>query len=198
VPGALVTGKTAVMVGYGAIGRATVKLLSGFEMRAIGVRSPNSKPGRDEMGTETVPAGNLDRVLAEADFIFVSAPLTEKTRGLIGQAQFAVMKKTAILVHVSRGPVVEEKALFEALKERRIAGAALDVWYVYPQSPQEAKNKQPGHLPFHELDNIVMSPHRASYTERMHREQWDDVVENIRRVAAGAPVKNPINLESGY
>jgi len=198
VPGALVTGKTAVIVGYGAIGRATVKLLRGFEMQTIGVRSPSSTAGRDDLGVEMVPGGDLDRALAAADFIFVFAPLTEETRGLIGRAQFAVMKKTAILVHLSRGPVVDEKALFEALKERRVAGAGLDVWYVYPQTPQEAKNKMPGRLPFHELENLVMSPHRASYTERMHREQRDDVIENVRRVAEGTSVKNPINLEAGY
>jgi phosphoglycerate dehydrogenase-like enzyme len=198
VPGALLSGKTAVIVGYGAIGRTTVKLLGGFDVRTIGVRSPKAKAGRDDLGVETVPAGDLDRALPSADFIFVFAPLTEKTRGLIGRAQFAVMKKTAILVHLSRGPVDDENALFEALKDRRIAGAALDVWYLYPQNLQESKNTQPGHRPFHELDNIVMSPHRASYTERMHREQWDDVVANIRRVSAGQPVKNPIDLGAGY
>lgn len=198
VPGALVTGKTAVIIGYGAIGRATAKILSGFEMRIIGVKSPSAKPGRDDLGVETVPANDLDRALASADFVFVFAPLTQATRGLIGRAQFAAMRRTAVLVHLSRGPVVDESALFEALKGRRIAAAALDVWYVYPQTPEDAKNKMPGRLPFHELDNMVMSPHRASYTERMHREQWDDVVENIQRVAAGRPVKNPINLDVGY
>jgi len=198
VPGVLVTGTTAVIVGYGAIGRSLAKLVEGFSMRLIGVKSERAAPGRDDLGVEIFPSGDLDRSLREADFVFVFAPLTPKTRGLIGPAQFQIMKKQAILVHVSRGPVVDEKALFEALKERRIAAAALDVWYVYPPRPEDAKHTFPGHLPFHELDNIVMSPHRASYTERMHREQWDDVIENIKRTAAGLPVKNPINLDAGY
>jgi phosphoglycerate dehydrogenase-like enzyme len=198
VPGVLVTGKTAVIVGYGSIGRAIAKLLKGFEMRFIGVRSPRSQPQRDDLGVECVPAADLRRVLASADFVFVAAPLTPATRGLIGKPEFDVMKRSAILVHLSRGPVVDEKSLFDALKSKGIAGAALDVWYAYPQTPADAKNTFPGHLPFHELDNIVMSPHRASYTERMHREQWDDVVENIRRLAGGKPVKNPVNLEAGY
>jgi phosphoglycerate dehydrogenase-like enzyme len=198
VPGVLVTGTTAVIVGYGAIGRALAGLLQGFHMRLLGVRSSRSGGGPDEFGVIPVGPEDLRASLAAADFIFVFAPLTEKTRGLVGTPEFAVMKKDAILVHVSRGPVVDEKALFDALKERRIRAAALDVWYVYPNSKDEYTNKWPGHVPFQELDNIVMSPHRASYTERMHREQWDDVIENIRRIAAGEPVKNPIDLDAGY
>jgi phosphoglycerate dehydrogenase-like enzyme len=198
VPGVLVTGKTAVFVGYGAIGRALAELLRGFRMRMIGVRTARTGEAPDERGV--IPAGpeDLDASLAAADFVFVLAPLTPKTRGLLGPSQFASMKKDAILVHVSRGPVVDEKALFEALKERRIRGAALDVWYVYPQSEAEYGRTWPGHFPFQELDNVVMSPHRAPYTERMDREQWDDVVDNIRRVSAGVPVTNPIDLEGGY
>ena len=167
-------------------------------MRLIGVRSSRAGGGPDEFGVVPVGPEDLRASLAAADFIFVFAPLTAKTRGLLAAGEFAVMKKETILVHVSRGPVVDEKALFDALKERRIRAAALDVWYAYPNSKDEYKSKWPSRFPFQELDNIVMSPHRASYTERMHREQWDDVIENIGRIAAGEPVKNPIDLEAGY
>lgn len=198
VEGVLLTGKTAVIVGYGAIGKALASLLGGFHMRVVGVRSSRKSRGLDPQGVQVVGPEELDPSLKAADFVFVFAPLTKKTRGLIGPAQFALMKRSAVLVNVSRGPVVDEGALFGALKERRILAAGIDVWYVYPKSQEEAKRTFPGHLPFQDLDNVVMSPHRASYTERMNREQWDDVVESIERLARGEPVKHPVDLDAGY
>lgn len=198
VPGALVTGKTAVILGYGAIGRALAELLKGFKVRMVGVRSSRKTRGVDALGVQVVGPEDLDMSLKAADFVFVFAPLTPKTRGLIGAKQFAAMKKSAVLVNISRGPVVDEEALFDALKSHLIAGAGIDVWYAYPKGEAQYGDTLPGHQPFHELDNIVMSPHRASYTERMHREQWDDVVDSIHRVARGESVKYQVDLEAGY
>lgn len=198
VSGVLMSGKTAVIVGYGAIGRALVDLLRGFKMTLIGVRSSRDAAGRDEQGVQVVGPQDLDMALSQADFAFVFAPLTPKTRGLLGTKQIGAMKRTAVLVNVSRGAVVDEGALFDALKARRIGAAGIDVWYVYPKGAASAKATKPGNYPFEELDNIVLSPHRASYTERMHKEQWDDVVENIHRVARGESVKYKVDLEAGY
>jgi phosphoglycerate dehydrogenase-like enzyme len=93
---------------------------------------------------------------------------------------------------------VDEDALFDALKSKTIGAAGIDVWYLYPKGGDSVKATAPGHQPFHELDNLVLSPHRASYTERMHREQWDDAVESILRLARGEGVKFRVDLEEGY
>jgi len=198
VHGVLVSGKNAVIVGYGAIGRSLAGILQGFRMNVVGVRSSREPAGRDAGGVQMLGPEDVELALASADFVFVLAPLTPKTKGLLGVRQLAAMKRTAVLVNVSRGPVVEEGALFDALKARRIAAAGLDVWYVYPKGPGAEKSTFPGHFAFHELDNVVLSPHRASYTERMHREQWDDVVESIHRLARGEAVKYRVDLEAGY
>ncbi len=198
VPGVLLTGKTVVIVGYGAIGRALAQLLAGFKARVVGVRSSRKTHGVDALGVQMVGAEDLDLSLKAADFVFVFAPLTPKTKGLLGAQQFAAMKPSAVLVNVSRGPVVDEDALFDALKGGRLGAAGIDVWYVYPKGGADVKDTGPGHQPFHELQNVVMSPHRASYTERMHREQWDDVVESIHRLARGEAVKYKVDLEAGY
>jgi phosphoglycerate dehydrogenase-like enzyme len=198
VPGVLMTGKTAVIVGYGAIGRALAELVRGFRMRVVGVRSSRKARGVDAGGVQVVGPEDLDGALGSADFVFVFAPLTPATKGLIGPAQFRAMKKTAVLVNVSRGPVVEEDALFDALKSRTIGAAGIDVWYVYPKGGATVRGTAPGHQPFESLDNVVLSPHRASYTERMHREQWDDAVESINRLARGEGVKYRVDLDAGY
>lgn len=195
VPGVLLTRKTAAIVGYGAIGRALAGLLQGFRMRVLGVRRTAAPGTKDELGVESA---TLMEAMAAADFVFVLAPLTPATKGLVGPAEVDAMKPGAVLVNVSRGPVVQEDALFEALKSGKIS-AGLDVWYVYPKSGDgSARSTFPGRRPFHELENVVLSPHRASYTERMHTQQWDDVVENIHRLARGERVKYAVDLEHGY
>lgn len=195
VPGVLLTGKTAAIVGYGAIGRALAGLLQGFRMRLLGVRRTATPGTKDDLGVESA---TLMEAVAAADFVFVLAPLTPATKGLVGKEHIDAMRRGAVLVNVSRGPVVNEDALFEALSAGRIA-AGLDVWYVYPKSADgSTRSTFPGRRPFHELDNVVLSPHRASYTERMHTQQWDDVVENIHRLARGERVKYAVDLEHGY
>ena len=198
VPGLLVTGKSAVIVGYGAIGRATAELLRGFRMRIVGVRSSRKARGVDERGVQVVGPEDLTGALKSADFVFVFAPLTPLTKGLIGAKQLSAMKRTAVLVNVSRGPVIDEEALFDALKNGNIGAAGIDTWYVYPKGGATVKSTFPSSQAFHELDNVVLSPHRASYTERMHEGQWDDAVENIHRLARGEGVKYRVDLEAGY
>jgi phosphoglycerate dehydrogenase-like enzyme len=194
----MVTGKRVVIVGYGAIGREVARMLRGFEVEVTGVRARMPEATPDDLGTSVITKETMAKALRGADFVFVAAPDTPATRGLVGKPELDAMKDTAVLVNVSRGPVVEERALFEALKGGRLGAAGLDVWYVYPHSKEEIPRTFPGHHPFHELDNVVLSPHRASFTPRLYREHWVDVVENIRRVAAGKQVTNPIDLESGY
>ena len=116
--------------------------------------------------------------------VVVSAPLTPETTGLIGAAELARMRPTAVLVNVGRGPVVDEKALYTALVDRAIDGAVIDVWYDYPSSGNVGA---PSALPFHELANMLMTPHSSGLTRQTFDGRTADVAANINRLAAGQP-----------
>jgi phosphoglycerate dehydrogenase-like enzyme len=115
-------------------------------------------------------------------------PLTSETRGLLRARELASMKRNAIIVNPARAEIVDEDALYEALAGRRIAGAALDVWYRYPSSPGAAP---PAHRPFHELPNVLMTPHVSGWTEGMLDARATLIAENVSRVARG---EAPLNL----
>jgi phosphoglycerate dehydrogenase-like enzyme len=121
-------------------------------------------------------------VLGRADYLALTLPLTEQTRGLIGADQLRAMKPTAVLVNVSRAQIVDEDALYAALAERRIAGAALDVWYRYPSGPGPTL---PARRPFHELPNVLMTPHVSGWTDGMLESRARLIAENIGRIARG-------------
>ncbi len=151
-------GATPGIIGLGRIGAEVAKRAKGFSMKVLyhdEVRR-NVEEER-QLGVEYVP--ERSKLLSNADFISVHVPLTPETYHLIGEAEFALMKPTAVLVNTSRGPVVDQKALYEALKSRRIFAAAIDVTEVEPISPDD---------PLLTLDNIVITPHiaSASFTTR--------------------------------
>ncbi len=124
------------------------------------------------------------------DFFVVSVPLTPETTGIVNAAAFAAMRPTAVVLNVGRGPTIDERALYEALKDRRIAGAIIDTWYAYP-SPGQA-NVLPSTLPFHELGNIVMTPHMSGWTSGTIRRRQETIADNIKRRAEGRPCVNVV------
>jgi phosphoglycerate dehydrogenase-like enzyme len=178
-------GKTLGIVGYGRIGQALAARARVFGMQVLAIR----RDARAEAGDgDTLVRGPdaLFDVLQRADHLVLTLPLTTATRGLIGARELATMKPTAILVNVSRGDIVDEDALFTALSERRIAGAALDVWYRYPTA---AGPTPPARRPFHELSNVLMTPHVSGWTDGTLEARARVIADNIRRVAQGqAPV----------
>ena len=123
-------------------------------------------------------------MLRRADYLAITLPLTPETRGLIGAAELGLMKPTAVLVNVARAQIVDEDALYAALAEKRLAGAALDVWYRYPSAPGPAF---PSRRPFHELPNVLMTPHVSGWTDGMMEARASLIAGNIRRVARGEP-----------
>jgi phosphoglycerate dehydrogenase-like enzyme len=151
------TGRTMGSIGIGNIGRELFQLVRPFAMRQIAY-----DPYVDAQEVE--PLGvilcDLDTVLAEADFLVVNCPLNETTRGLISRSAFALMKPSAFVINTARGHIVDEGALYEALQDRRIAGAALDVFAQEPVSPTN---------PLLTLDNIIVSPHAICYTDECLR-----------------------------
>jgi len=132
----------------------------------------------------------LHEVLRRSDYLVVSMPATPETIGCIGRAQLGLMKPSAFLVNVARAEIIDEEALYDALSQRRIAGAALDVWYCYPREPGSAA---PAARPFHELPNVLMTPHVSGWTDGMLDARARLIAENIRRVAHG---ETPLNLVS--
>jgi phosphoglycerate dehydrogenase-like enzyme len=188
-------GHTVGLVGYGRIGRAVARLARGFGMRVLAAtRSPHRA---DPAGEAVEPAAvdalvgmdRLEWLIRHSQFLVVAVPLTPETRGLLGARELGWLGPEGYLVNVARGPIVDESALYEALRDHRIAGAAIDTWYRYPG---EGGGPTPvAHLPFGELDNVLMTPHVAGWTEPTMRRRWGVVAANVERVARGEP---PLNL----
>ena len=112
------------------------------------------------------PASALPELLPRADVLFLALPYTDDTRGIIGTAELALLPRSAILINIGRGGLVDERALYEALRDKMIAGAGIDTWYRYPEDEAARAQTRPGEFPFHELDNLVMSPHRGGALRR--------------------------------
>jgi phosphoglycerate dehydrogenase-like enzyme len=130
----------------------------------------------------------MDEVLQRSDYLVIAMPATPDTIGSIDRQRLGLMKSTAFLVNVSRAEIVDENALYEALAQHSIAGAALDVWYRYPSQPGPAA---PSKRPFHQLPNVLMTPHVSGWTDGMLEARAKLIAENIRRVAQG---ERPLNL----
>ncbi|NIA11625.1 MAG: hypothetical protein GWP10_18370 [Nitrospiraceae bacterium] len=185
-------GKTICIVGLGNIGKEIAKFAKVFGMNVIGVK-------------KTVqPVDNVDKVYSDknlaaaiknAEFIVIAVPSTSETKGFIDKNLLDKMKDK-FLVNIARGSVMNEEALFVALKNRILKGAAIDTWWIYPDKPYEFK--YPAHYPFWALDNIIISSHTAGYSDGSIRKNWTEAVNNIVNFFAGKPVKNLISLEKGY
>ncbi len=186
------------LLGYGAVNRNVHRFLSGFDNEFHILRT--GWPTEDEYPTEIeqYTSGELHDFLQCIDTLIIAVPLTKRTEGLIGTNELTLLGSQGLLVNMSRGTVVDEKALFLALKDKRIAGAAIDVWYEYSPEPDVDARRYPYHYPFHELENVVLSPHRgASPMDDLHR--WNEVIENIKRFANGrTDYLNRVDIQREY
>jgi D-3-phosphoglycerate dehydrogenase len=174
-------GKTVGIVGVGAIGKIVARICrDGFGMQAIGFQR---NLGNLPQGVKGVP---LDKLFAESDFIVLACPLTPETKGLASRARIASMRKNAVLVNVARGPVVDEQAITEALQQRRIRGAALDVF-----------DKQPLAIdhPLMALDNVVLTPHQAGLTVEAVERMSEAAAQETLRLLKGEKPLNLVNPE---
>jgi D-3-phosphoglycerate dehydrogenase len=181
-PSYRIAGKTLGLVGYGAIGRTLHRKMSGFGLERVLVFDPYLDPKKiTENGAESVA---LRRLLKESDYVSVHAPLNEETRGLIGSRELALMKKTAILVNTSRGPLLDEKAVAEALGSGKIAAAGLDVFKSEPLPPDS---------PLLKLDNATLSDHAGWYSEESVAELKTKAAQNVLAVLKGGKPVYPVN-----
>ena len=182
-------GKTMGIVGYGRIGREVARRAAAFGVRVV-VCTRTRQPDEDIVERVDGMEG-FGRLLAESDFVIVTPPLNDETRGLFDRRAFAAMRRDAVIVNVARGAIIDELALYEALAERRIGGAIIDVWYRYP--PQGTPDgPRPSAHPFHELDNVLMTPHASAWTDGLLPRRNRAVATNLNRLARGEPLVNVV------
>ena len=167
------TGRVLGVVGFGNIGREVAALAKPFDMRVIAADPYVTREQAAAAGAELV---SLETLLRAADFVSVNCALTRETRHLINAERLALMKPTAFLINTSRGPVVDQRALTTVLRERRIQGAALDVFEEEPPDPAD---------PIFRLDNVLVAPHAICWTDECFRENGRSACESILDVAAG-------------
>jgi phosphoglycerate dehydrogenase-like enzyme len=183
-----ILGQTVGIVGYGKIGREVAKRAASFGCHVIAAnRSPIADKG--DAG-EIYPLGELDRMLPRCDIVVIAAGLGPETHGLIDAGRLGLMKPTALLINIGRALIVDEEALYAALKHNKIGGAAIDVWWRYP-SPAEPQARPSG-FPFHELPNVLMTPHCSAGTVGARDRRMNVVARNLDRFARGETPTNVV------
>ncbi|MFY9234517.1 MAG: NAD(P)-dependent oxidoreductase [Fimbriimonadaceae bacterium] len=213
-------GKTALVLGYGEIGQRVARACEGLGMKVIAVRrtphppapSPRHSSGRGgEPDARSI--SELPSLLPIADVLMLCLPQTAETIGLIGAKELSLLKKGAILVNIARAVIVDEEALYNALSTGHLHSAGLDVWYRYPQDrkghggetvpnyyskEETASNTPPSSFPFHELENLVMSPHRGGLSTENEKARTEHLARIILAASHGEDVPNRVDLEQGY
>ena len=187
-------GKTLLLLGYGAIGQTLAEFAKAFKMRILAIKLNNgSDVSIDFVGTRD----DLLAVLPKSDFIILSLPGSNLTENMLGQAEFKAMKDGVHIVNVGRGPVINEQALFDAMKSGKIGGAAIDTWWNYPKTVEEQVNTSPTNHDFTQFPNFIYSPHRASHVFGREEERMKDIADILNSIQLGKP-KNIVNIDRGY
>jgi phosphoglycerate dehydrogenase-like enzyme len=184
-----VRGQTVGIVGYGDIGRAVASRVHALGMRVLGVKRHGPAHDDDPFAERIYGPEGLIEMISRSDYVVVTAPLTPETVGLMGEPEFAAMKPDAVAINVGRGPVIEEAALVKALSEKRIKGAALDVFDTEPLPK--------GH-PFYKLENVLLSPHCADHTPDWLDQAMRFFLTQFERFRKGEPLKNVVEKKLGY
>lgn len=182
-----VAGATVLVIGMGGIGREFAVKTKALGMKVLAVRQNPAKgagPADAVYGLD-----QIDELLPQADFVLLCTPVTPATTGLINKARLDKMKFGAYLINVARGPLIDDAALIEALRQQRVAGAALDVFVEEPL---------PAGSPFWSLENVLITPHTAAVTEKLWDRHYDLIVENLNRLLAGKPLLNEVDKGRGY
>ncbi len=182
-----VRGASLVVVGLGSIGAEVASMAVALKMHVIGVREHPERGSAE--ANEVVRYESLDEILSRADFVVLAAPLTERTRHLIDARRLQLFKSTAFLINVSRGALVDEAALVKALRDHKIAGAALDVFEEEPLSRWSALWKMP---------QVLITPHTAFLTENVWQRHYEVFSVNLQRYLAGQPLHGLVDKAKGY
>jgi phosphoglycerate dehydrogenase-like enzyme len=181
--------KVIGIVGYGEIGRAVAERAKPFGCKILALRRKPGNSAGDPLIDRAYAPTQIDEMLAECDFVVAAAPSTPETRGLIGPAQIAVLKSSAVVINIGRGPVIDEPALIAALESKKILGAALDVFTVEPL---------PAGHPFYKMQNVLLSPHSADHTPGWRDRAVQCFLDNFARFVKGEPLENVVDKHAGY
>lgn len=182
-----IKGKTVCILGMGNIGKALARRLKPFEVTLLGVKRDPVIGNEPDLGLESLGSpADLPSVLPRADFIVLCLPLTPETRSIIGAREFAVMKNSAYVINVGRGPVIDRDSLVDALASGKIAGAGLDVFWEEPVDPTDPVFEH----------NVIATPHVAGVTDTSYDEIASGLAENVERLRSGQPPINCVNLSA--
>ena len=180
-------GKNLGIIGHGLIGKECAKRAKDLGMKVLGINRQKKKilpPELDWHGTSE----ELDKLLIESDYILLACDLNDSTYNMINEEKLNKMKESAFLINIARGDVCNEEDLYKHLKGKKIAGAAIDTWWIYPYTDKKNKNPKPSNLPFHELDNLIMSPHNSSHTLESDIRRAEYMSDNFKAFKKGLDV----------
>jgi len=190
--------KNVLVLGFGHIGQHVGKVCRAAGMQVLAIRKNPEKFFAHDGLAEIHPPESLADLLPRSHGVVITLPLTPETRGLIGKLQLDLLPHGSILVNVGRGAIVDEEALYRSLQKGHLAGAGLDVWYNYPKNTEERQDTSPANYPFHQLENVVMSPHRGGSTLETERLRMDHLAVLLNAAAQGDTIPNKVDLKSGY
>ncbi|MHC1591846.1 MAG: 2-hydroxyacid dehydrogenase [Candidatus Helarchaeales archaeon] len=169
------------IIGLGQSGKDLARRAAAFEMRIMAIKRKLIKIEKYDFKLAFLgEKGDLDYILEHSDFVSIHAPLTEETEGLFGEREFQLMKPTAFIINVARGPIIQKPALLKALKEKWITGAGLDVFWNEPENPEDPLFQE----------NVIALPHVAGSTTESHDRIINKIIENLKRLKDGKPLNN--------
>ncbi len=184
------------LLGYGHVNKLVHKFLGGFDLKFSILKknlTESESNRRDYYSVE-----QLHDFLKSIDTLIIAVPYTEKTHNMIDKHELELLGKDGIIINAGRGAVVNEEALYNSLKDRTIMTAAIDVWYNYRPEPDLNGELHPAEYPFHKLDNVLLSPHRAA-SPFSDLKRWDEVIKNISLFSTGSKeLVNIVDIEHGY
>ena len=181
------TGKVCGVIGYGKIGTEVGKRAKAFGMRVIATRTHPERPA--EYLDQALSNDQLPELLAQSDYVVITAPSTPTTRGLIGKNELAQMKRSAILINIARGQLIKEQELIEALQNGTIAGAGLDVFEKEPLPPSS---------PLWDLPNVILTPHSGGIFQKLDSNSFKFFLEQLERFLKGEQLQNIVDKKAGY
>jgi phosphoglycerate dehydrogenase-like enzyme len=190
----LLSGKNALILGYGVIGQRIAAACQSLGMTITAVkRAPSDTAGEIVIH----PVDQLSESLRRSHVLFVCVPLTPETSGMIGEPELAALPDGAIIVNIARGDVIQQEPLYRHLVSGRLR-AGLDVWYNYPKTADARTGTLPADFPYHELGNVVMTPHLAGHSTETESLRARAIAELLNQAAAGMPMANRVDVEIGY
>ena len=195
--------RTVTILGYGRIGQHIGATCQALGMKVVGVRRHVHQDDAHSIHSARAkapvfPPTAIHDLLPRTDVLIIALPLTRETEGMIGAKELAMLPADALLVNVGRGPIIDEEALFNALRDNQILGAGLDVWYQYPTRIDDRLGTAPSRFPFHSLDNVVMSPHRGGFLSAAEANRITELGALLTAAAEGRTIPGIVDKDLGY